>query len=324
MRYIKDLLIEEVVLQVILSDEIEDSSLLKINENVEEFIRKHIIKSLNSKDTYKAVFLKDSSIKEYCQQMISSPKEFVEITTDMAKIYEETSRHLEEPYCDLLFVKFLANEKRCFAVLKLDYRKSYNHHYTGGEFKLILDSMLPGTQTNLSKCMFFTNGPEIEMLVINKDDGEDCNYFVESFIEGVVIKDDVSKTRQVRKVFENWTRRNLCDQLKAATRSRLLFEEYLQNASVFKLDNLTQKLFEVEDIKESFKETMRNHGLHKDFDIDKTWIEKKKVKEIKTDTGLSIKADFDIFKDSQRFVTKNNGDGTIDYIIKGVRNVAEN
>ncbi len=97
MRYIKDLLIEEVVLQVILSDEIEESTLLKVNEHVEEFIRRHIIKSLNSKDTYRAVFLNDSSVKEYCHQMITNPKDFVTITTDMAKIFEETTRHLEEP-----------------------------------------------------------------------------------------------------------------------------------------------------------------------------------------------------------------------------------
>ena len=323
MRYIKDLLIEEVVLQVILSDEIEESKPLKVNEHVEEFIRRHIIKSLNSKDTYKAAFLKGSSLKEYCLQMTSSPSEFVSITTDMAKVYEECSRHLEETDCDLLFVKYIANEQRCFAVLKLDYKESYNHQYTGGEFKLILDNTLPGTQSNLSKCMFFTKGPEIELLVINKDDGEDSNYFVESFIEGVVIRDDVSKSRQVRKVFENWIRKNLCDQLEVASTSREIFEEYLQSESVFKLDDITEKLFEVEDIKENFKETMRNHRLHTDFEIDKIWIEKKTSKEIKTDTGLSIKAEFDIFKDSQRFITKTNGDGTMDYIIKGVRNVTE-
>lgn len=69
---------------------------------------------------------------------------------------------------------------------------------------------------------------------------------------------------------------------------------------------------------------MKTDGYHQDFEVDKHWIESKmKVKELKTDTGLVIKGDYDLFKDSQRINMKKNGDGTIDYIIKNVRNIIE-
>ncbi len=48
-----------------------------------------------------------------------------------------------------------------------------------------------------------------------------------------------------------------------------------------------------------------------------------KTRAIKTDTGFTIRADFDHYDDQLRFEVRKNGDGTVDYVIKNVRNITE-
>jgi len=326
MRYVKDILIEEVILDV-LDTTLAKVKPLSINEVVETFIRKHIIKSLNSKDTYKAVFNNNSSLKIYIQELLQDQNRFKEISFDMARAYEEVSSNIEASDGDLLFVKFIADEQRCYALMKLEYELSYTHSFTEEEVKLsVSGTNLPGTSKALKKCLFFTGRHDVEMLVINKkEDGEESDYFIEDFIEGYMIKDAVSKTRLIKYRIEKWINRNLMDQIEMATTVRNIISEYLQSEEMFKLSELSKQLFpDLEELRSSFEHAMRDDGYHQDFEIDKHWIESKmKVKELKTDTGLVIKGDYDLFKDSQRINMKKNGDGTIDYIIKILRNIIE-
>ncbi|MBI9013606.1 MAG: nucleoid-associated protein, partial [Clostridiales bacterium] len=132
MRYVKDILIEEVILDV-LDTTLAKVKPLSINEVVETFIRKHIIKSLNSKDTYKAVFNNNSSLKVYIQELLQDQKKFKEISFDMARAYEEVSSNIEAADGDLLFVKFIADEQRCYGLMKLEYEPSYTHSFSEEE-----------------------------------------------------------------------------------------------------------------------------------------------------------------------------------------------
>lgn len=326
MRYVKDILIEEVILDV-LDTTLAEVKPLKMNEVVETFIRKHIIKSLNSKDTYKTVFNNQSSLKIYVQELLLDKSKFRQISFDIARAYEEVVSENKGSEGDLLFVKFIADEQRCYALLKLTYEESYTHSFTGGEVNLSLSGInLPGTSKALKKCLFFTGTNEIEMLAINKsEEEEESDYFIEEFIEGYMIKDDVSKTRQIKTRIEKWINQTLTDQLEAATMARNIISGYLKGKEIFQLMELSKLLFsEHKELKESFERALGDEGYHKDFDIDKHWIESKMItKELKTDTGFTIKAGYDLFKDSQRLVMKENGDGTMDCIIKNIRNIIE-
>jgi len=89
------------------------------------------------------------------------------------------------------------------------------------EYGLHEASILPGTNTTLTKCLFFSKGPELEVLVIDKKEKvEDNDYFVNDFMEGLVIRDDVSMTRRIKSVIESWINRNLMDQIEAASSLR--------------------------------------------------------------------------------------------------------
>ncbi len=317
-------MIEKAALQIINGEEIIESKLLGINEEVEEFIRRHVMKSLNSMSTYKAVLLKESSLRAYMSRLVDDKESFLEVVTDISKLYEKVSKGLEDPYCDLLFAQYIADEQRCYAMLRLDFKKSYNHFCTGDEYGLHEASILPGTNTTLTKCLFFSKGPELEVLVIDKKEKvEDNDYFVNDFMEGLVIRDDVSMTRRIKSVIESWINRNLMDQIEAASSLRSHLHDYLQNEDKFVVEELAD-FFEHPTLYESLNEHLKESGIKGEFQLDKTYIEKNlQSRSFKTDSGFSISGGCDGFKDVSKFSVKENGDGTMDYIIKNVRNITE-
>jgi len=344
MRYIKDLLLEKAVLHVVDShadEPIISSRKLDITIEVEEFVRKHVIKALNMDSTSSARFLSDTvKCSKFIKLMINDNEKFEESTKELTKKMFSVIRNTEIPSGDMLFVQYIADENRCFGILKLDYKDSFNHNITFEDTNLLVNlvtqtSGLPGTGQQLKKCAFFTKGPEdtIEMIVLDQkeilEDGQK-NYFTEKFLECVLVSDSTFKTRKLKPTIEKWVQKNLSEQIELATEVRSLLNEKLLSEEKINPVDMIFEITQEPGITESFKEAVSDAGyksnMFKDdtFTVDKQFIEKSmKTKSIKTDTGVTIKGEFDFFKDSQRFVTHKNGDGTIDYIIKGVRNIVE-
>ncbi len=341
MRYVKDIMLEQAVLHTTehgADEPILSDNVLAINEDVEEYCRKHTVKLLNSVDTFNARFFSDKSVvQDSVRKVIDDPKQFLKesrvITT---KMFNEI-KHSDIPGGDILMIGYIADEQRCFAILKLDYQRVHTHNiiYCEDDLNVLLnptESGLPTLGQTVKKAAFFTKGPEnsIEMIVINKsqsiEEGNE-NYFVEDFLEAVFVKDDTQQTRKFKNTVEKWTIKNLMDQIEAANTVREITIDSLVNEAEIVVDDIAENMFsEVPEIKESFLESMSDAGYLKGtkFHIDKTYISNSmKSRQIKTDTGVLIRADHDFFRDTQKLVVKRNGDGTVDYIIKNVRNVVE-
>jgi len=340
MRYIKDILLEKAILHVVdvhADEAILTTQCLTINEDVEEFVRKHVLKSLNDDETISSRFLSDEvAVAKSVRSVIEEPENFIEQSQLLTNRMFEKIKNSDIPSGDMLYVQFVADEQRCFGILKLDYQMSYMHNITFSEEQLCINLVsqevgLPGTGQRLKKCAFFTKAPEnqIEMIILDKkqkiEDGKE-NYFVEIFLESVKVTDDTERTRNFKATVEKWTQKNLSDQIEKANEVRASVNETLLSDAKINVDQIAQEMFAAPEMKSSFQEAVAEAGYHEgsQFDVDKTWVEKKmKSKQIKTDTGVVIRGEFDFFKDSQRFIVRKNGDGTVDYVIKGVRNVVE-
>lgn len=342
-RYTKDIIIEKMAIHIVegsADKAIISENYLFINEDNEEFTRKHVIKALNDIQNYSCREFSDKSVFSVAaRKVINDHQEnFLDWSKTMANHMYDTIKHTDIPACDVLCVQFITNETRCFGVLKLDYQVSNTHNIKFNDKEQIeidlisTESTLPTTKQNLKKAIFFCKAPEdkIEMLVLDKtqklEDG-DTEYFVKDFIDAVIVSDDTEKTRNFKKTVEKWTQKNLSDQIEAANTVRSMVDEKLLSDDTIEIDTLAVEMFEqVPEIKESFLENVSDAGYKQgtNFEIDKAFIEKKmKLKTVKTDTGVTIKGEFDFFKDSQKFIIKKNGDGTVDYVIKNVRNVVE-
>lgn len=339
MRYIKDVLLEKVVLHVIdtqADEAIITEKLLTVTEDLEEFARKHILKSLNDDETMTSRFYSnETETSQAIYSVIEDSENFLDVSQKLSEKLFNIIRNTDIPSGDLLFVQYIADEQRCFGIMKLDYQLSFMHNIQFEEeaiqIKLISQEVgLPGLGQRLKKCAFFTKSADdfLDIIVLDKKQKMEAgkeDYFVKDFLDVVKVSDDTDKTRKFRATVEKWAQKNLADQIDVANEIRNVVDETLINDSQVSIPKLTDNMATPE-LKDSFADAVKEAGYTESsqFEVDKTWVEKKmKSKQIKTDTGVVIKGDFDVFKDSQRFVVRQNGDGTVDYIIKGVRNVIE-
>jgi sulfatase maturation enzyme AslB (radical SAM superfamily) len=78
-------------------------------------------------------------------------------------------------------------------------------------------------------------------------------------------------------------------------------------------------------VKNEYKAVMFNEGItENDVQIDREWAEKKlKRKKLKVDKSIELYIDNDVYNDKDKFQIKRNGDGTIDIILKNVKNYTE-
>jgi len=341
MRYIKDILLEKAILHVVdvhADGPILTSKGLSIDEDVEAFVRKHVVKSLNDDETMTCRFLSENvPVAQEVIQILQDPDQLLERTNNLTQHMFDITKNSDIPSGDMLFVQFIADDQRCFGILKLDYQLSFMHNISFKDEALCIDLIsqevgLPGMGQRLKKCVFFTKAPEnqVEMIVLDKKqkiEGGDEDYFVDKYLQAVKVTDDTEKTRRFKKTVEKWTQKNLSEQIDVASEVRDLVNEKLLTEAQVSVDELSETIEQfIPDGGGQFKEAISEAGYSpgSQFQVDKQWVEKKmKSKQIKTDTGVVIRGEFDFFKDHQRFVIKKNGDGTIDYIIKGVRNVVE-
>lgn len=341
MRYIKDILVEKAILHVVdvnADEAILTTKNLDINEDVEEFVRKHVVKSLNDEETFTARFLSaDVTVAKLVQSVIDDTENFIQSSQDLTKRMFDLIKKTEIPSGDMLFVQYISDDQRCFGIMKLDYQMSYMHDITFNEEELHIGLIsqevgLPSVGQRLKKCVFFTKAPEseLEMIVVDKKqklEESNENYFVEKYLEAVVISDDTDKTRRFRATIEKWSKKNLTDDITAATDVRETINDMLLENKSVDINQVVNNVLESRpNERESLAEAIHDAGYRdgSSFEVDRQWVDKKmKSKHIKTDTGITIRGEFELFRDNHKFVVKNNGDGTVDYIIKNVRNVVE-
>lgn len=344
MRYIEDILIEKAILNVVDVNgdgAIIGSQTLTVDEDSEQFIRKHIIKSLNDDFTHSATFMDNSSeVAKHVREVLDDPKMFTTASHSITEHMFNKVKHTDIPSGDLLFVQYVADGQRCYAILKLDHKVSNAHKITFKDDELCIDlvsneNVLPTMGQALKKCVFFTKAPEnqIEIIVVNKKEkmeGGKQDYFTNDFLEVIVVSDDTDKTRRFKTTIEVWTQKSLSEQIDLANHLREVTNDALLTDESISIKEFTDNAFDhikdSEDMTKSLVEGLANRGYNIGckFEVNKIWVEKRmKLKQIKTDVGITIKGEFEAFKDSQRFVIKKNGDGTIDYIIKGVRRIVE-
>jgi len=343
MRYVSDVNVGKSIIHVIDpqgGEPVLANKSMEMNVSELEFITKHVVKALSDDENFRCRCVnKDREVYQSILKIMEDRENLVEESKKMTeKLFEIMKRFDEQPAGDLLFTMFFADGIECLAILKLDYIESYTHQidFVDGELAVKLvtqETGLPAGGARLKKCAFFKKIGEddLEILVINKnaksDPDEIKELFTFEFLGVEIVDDPTSMTRRVRSTFENWARKNLKDDIEKATELRDKVEDVLLNEGDVDVQQIAVEVFQGNvHMQNEMLEEAGKRGLSPSitFPVDKTWVEKKmKAKQIKTDTGLVIKGEYDLFSDSAKFEIRRNGDGTVDYVIKGVRNVSE-
>lgn len=343
LRNIEEATIERAIVHVL--DKNGDAALLtdtelELEPAVNAFLTHHILKSLGSEKNRKLKMFNPSGIVYGSLMKIYDEDEdyFIEASKSIAEwLFKCMQEHPVIPSADVIVCQFSTGGERCLAVMKMDYQPSFVHdiQYTEEGFLVDLVSQeisLPSMSQRLNKAAFFKRPgvDEYDVVVVDQilkgEDGSILEYFQKTFIQASFVVDHMDKTRIVRDQMEKWVRSNMKDDVRTAIDARSDIESVFINRGELHLGQLTEEIIDDPGKREKFIENMERKGVDTDesFTIDKKWVAKKfKNKVLKTDTGFTIRGPFENFHDNTKIEIEYNGDGTVNYIIKGVRNISE-
>ena len=314
---------------------------LELSADVLQFLGGHIIKLAADEGAIKGkVFNELSIVKNRVQAIVQTDDFFLDSSADITKyMFKIIKQYDAVPSCDLVIAKIMVHGVPAVAILKLDYQKSVEHDIcysddeNGFDVKLaFVERTLPLPKTKLScgAIIQFSEEEVYDLIAVERIvkglDGEPVEFFMKEFLQANRIVDDLDKTAMFYTSAENWIRKNIRNEMDKAIGYREDLQGIYQNSETIVVSAIAEEFIDDSEKREKFIELMEVKGFDAEepFKIDKDFIEKKlKVKSIKTDTGFTIKSSLDIMSDSSKFEIKYNGDGTVNYIIKNVRNISQ-
>lgn len=306
---------------------------LELNEETYEYLEKHILRCIRDDEAKPGKFDGDVNIvKELCKEIFENNEQFIINSKKLSQfIYKCMGNDDKEPSGDFAVCLCDSQQGMFLALLKLNYANVYNHFVKQSENAVTVDiginkTGLPGIGQKLSRAVFVRNAAsaeeEYDFLAFDK---QQEGYFCQAFIRIRPIRDRRENTRIIQKTSETFARRAFKDNAQDAEGFRKKLTETLMQEDRFNVENLTQNLLPTEEARTEYKAALVSHGINEvDVPIDREWAEKKlKRKRLKVDKAIELYIDDEVYNDKEKFQIKRNGDGTIDIILKNIKNYIE-
>ena len=335
MRNIEDIIINKVVLNVL--DRENNKTLLtekelELTQEVYEYFESHLLKILKDEEAKPAYFGEEKNIvKELCMEIFEDEEQFVDNSNKLSQyLFRCIGTDEKESSGDMAVCHFESEEEKFLAILKLNFTNSYCHYIKNSEGNPVVTvgvnrTGLPGLSQKVSKAVViraFKDDGEYNMLVLDKDRE---GIFISSFLKCTFTRDRRENTRIINRVSEQFARKAFKDNAQEAERFRTRLSDHLRNEDSFDVQKVAEENFNDIMVKNEYKAVMLSEGItENDVQIDREWAEKKlKRKRLKVDKSIELYIDNEVYNDKEKFQIKRNGDGTIDIILKNVKNYIE-
>lgn len=342
MEYIREININEAIIHILDNNSEEpilNEFALDLTDEIYGFLYKHIQKLLRDEELRYAVFKEGRNIvQETSREYLSGHNNLLEVSKELGRqMFSLIKSKGSASSCDLIIVSISTEYGPMLAVLKMDYVKNYMHNIEFVEEKIGINIIpqitgLPASSQKIQKAAFIKPVPSEEgfdLMVIDKKKGskkeEDygTNYFIDNYLGCEIVVNERDMTKGFLETAEQWTRENLSDNADKAEKLRRKVKEKLKEEDEIDLKEFTSEVFE-EGEESNFLSYVKENGLDENISVDKEWVEKKlKRVRLKIDGDIDVYLSEEAYKDFTRFQIKRNGDGTIDMVIKGVRNYIE-
>lgn len=344
MEYIKEININEAVIHVLDSDADEpilNEFGLDLNEEIYAFLLKHIQKGFRDEELKYAVYKEERNIvKETSQEYLNGHSNLLDVSKELARqMFVLMKSKGNIPPCDLIVVSISTEFGPMLAILKMDYIKNYMHTIDFIEDKIGINIIpqftgLPGSGQKIQKCAFIKplrDENEFDLMVIDKqkksknNEEYGSNYFIENYLGCKIVDNERDMTKSFLQTAEKWTRNNLAENADKAEKVRTAVKKKLKEENTIDIKEFTQEVFkDQEEIQENFIQFAAEQGVKENVSVDKEWVEKKlKRIRLKIDNDIDLYLNEDVYHDFERFEIKRNGDGSINIIVKHVRNYVE-
>ncbi len=308
-----------------------DSEII-LNEISYEYLEKHILKLFRNDDARTARFDGEQNIvKSICSEIFEDHNTFISSTKKLAQYFFKCIANDEQEASGDFVACLIDTQAGIHLVLmKLDFTETYSHYLKNFDDKSVINvamnkTGLPGLGQRVSKAVIIKQpkeGEEFQLLVIDK--AWDST-FIHSFLRCEFVRDKLENTKILHTISERFARRAFKDDAQGAETFRKSIAEELISAESFDIDQVAKECLQDEVRVNEFKAALVNEGIiENDVRIDRTWAEKKlQRKRLKIDKSIELYIDTDAYKDKDKFQIKRNGDGTIDIVLKNVRNYIE-
>ena len=344
MEYVKEISINEAIVHILdnnADEPVLNEFALELNDEIYNFILKHIDKAMKDEELKYAVFEEGRNIvKEASQEYLNGENNLLEVSNELAiQLFRLMKSNGSIPSCDLMVVSISTEYGPMLGLMKMDYIKNYMHTIDFVEEKIGINIIpqftgLPASSQKIQKIAFIkpiSSDQEFNLMVIDKQSKSKeteeygSNYFIGNYLGCTIIENERDMTKNFLKAAEKWTQKNLKENADAAEIVRSSIKKKLKDEEIIDIKQLSDEIFEEEhDIKNNFIQFVSEQGVNESVSVDKEWVEKKlKRVRLKIDKDIDLYIDEKTYDDRSRFEIQRNGDGSINIVLKHVINYVE-
>lgn len=305
------------------------NTLIDLGEDLNDFLRAHIFRLIDSDDMKKCHFHEDLSLVYSMLQKLDEKDDesFIQTTRALAEqMFDIMSESLEIPSADLICVSYQVQSQVHLALLKMNYKDSYVHFQENDSNDIIKQRIMPSVGARLTEAILI-NLETMELRLVEKSyeiREEKVNYLSERFLmcytELAAKKKFSILTRTINDINNKYNGADIKTKLETKSKLQKAFEE----EGEFNINEIGQELFgnHVEQ-KEVFDEKMERYDLMYDrFSVTKDNTVKKLTRQvIVTDTGIEISIPMEEYNSKDNIVITQDVDGTSTITIKNIEAV---
>lgn len=300
----------------------------KVSPVVDKFLQQSI-KKVKKDDFLRKAKFKDydeNLIKNLCDEIIYNEKSFVESSKEIASFLFDTMKcNLGIDSGDLVVCLFTEKDQKYVAIVKLDYKKVYNHsiEYEDDKFNIQIKQNEIGIAETFKPrqaAIVGVNGinDEYDLLVIDAEAEKkrDKSSFIDLFIKGEKVIDDTYKTARFIGATVGYIN-NAFDSLSEKHETFNLFTHMMLNTSAVSINDIADKLFKDTEVKNGFIKYLEKNNIT-NFNIDKR-IATKRLNRIELSTlGFKFRVKLEDLNNEKLLKIVEREDGKYDLVLKDV------
>ncbi len=306
-----------------------------LDDSINEFLEKHIMKIMKDDNLREAQFIdSQSKIMQLCTSFCDNSENFNEFTSKTASILFDIMLHYPDiPSADVIICLFDINNTLYLGILKLNYRHSYIHYVESnedGKLNTIIKqkTTLPSENQKIEECAII-NLDDLSIKLLEKQyeiNGEKVYYFSKMFLECESKMSTNEKVKLFTKATKKFSKKYLDEDFSKQAEITKAIAESINTKDSIDVVEVAHNVFRKNpELKKEYIDQIEETGLKEKTIIVNEKISERKFKKqkIKTDTGIEINLPIEYYGDDEKVEFLNNADGTISIIIKNINKITD-
>ncbi len=306
---------------------------LTVVDAAEDFLNKHIERSIGSQEAKAGTFYEDSDFQGWLLQYLQQELTFIEFSQMVAKALGKILMHADDAAAaDLVICDIHIDEQRTLVIFKCNNRQGFIHQVTQTDHGIKNDivhqlAIMPGLTQKIDEFVFIDMQTRALTVCAKRYtiDGNSILVFPEALLECNLSPSPKEAIQTInktaKKVAENFGR----DPLETATAVKTVIAKELEISDALDPIRAGQKIFaDNPAMQQDYDEQVKNAGFaeNQPIHVDKEATLKKILNhKLKTDTGIELTIPVDYFDNTEYVEFSNNPDGSLSITLKHINNI---